>query len=217
MGKRTWTDKQLAEAVKTSVTAAETIRKLGLSLRPGNYPTVRKHITRLGLDTSHWQPNAIRIRKLIQHNTIPLEEILVENSNYDRSRLKKRLIKKKLLDYKCSICQLKDWNNKSISLQLDHINGNSRDHRLENLRLLCPNCHSQTDNFCRKKTKAKKRKKKERKTKINWPPATEILETLQTESYTAISKQLGVSDNAVRKYLKRTTGDYPRKHKGLVV
>jgi len=56
-----------------------------------------------------------------------------------------------LLEYKCSICGINTWLNKPLTLQLDHINGDNRDNRIEILRLLCPNCHSQTDNFCGKK------------------------------------------------------------------
>jgi len=46
--------------------------------------------------------------------------------------------------FECSMCGIRDWNDKEITLELDHINGNNRDHRLANIRLLCPNCHSQT-------------------------------------------------------------------------
>ena len=78
-----------------------------------------------------------------------MEEILVENSSYtNRTRLKERLIKEKLLEYKCSICQNNGiWLNKELTLQLDHINGINNDNRIENLRFLCPNCHSQTDTY----------------------------------------------------------------------
>lgn len=81
---------------------------------------------------------------------IPLEDILIENSKYTNScRLKERLIKYGYLQNKCYICCITEWNHLPIVLQLDHINGINTDNRIENLRLLCPNCHSQTDNFCR--------------------------------------------------------------------
>lgn len=63
------------------------------------------------------------------------------------TKFKSRLIKANLIEYKCSCCGITEWNGKPLTLQLHHINGNNRDNRLENLTFLCPNCHSQTDNF----------------------------------------------------------------------
>ena len=83
---------------------------------------------------------------------IDLKEILEGlHPTYQTLKLKKRLIKENVLDYKCVSCSIFEWNNKEISLQLDHIDGNNHNHKLENLRLLCPNCHSQTDTWCGKK------------------------------------------------------------------
>ena len=64
-----------------------------------------------------------------------------------RASVRSRVLKDELLDYECSNCNIKDYNGKPLSLELDHINGNGHDHRLENLRWLCPNCHSQTNTF----------------------------------------------------------------------
>lgn len=110
---------------------------------------------------------------------------------------------------------------------MDHINGILADHRLENLRLLCPNCHTQTDTFAGRNVKTPRKEKKYcecgnilsigakycrkcilcykvTKTKIDWPSNEELLEMLQSlGSYIAIANKLGVSDNAVRKRLKR--------------
>ena len=73
---------------------------------------------------------------------------MVENSTYSNmTKFKERLIKANLIEYKCSSCGITKWNGKPLTLQLHHINGNNRDNRLENLTFLCPNCHSQTDNF----------------------------------------------------------------------
>ena len=79
---------------------------------------------------------------------IPLKYILTEDSTYKGSHLKKRLLALGLLIYKCSICHNKGtWQMKRLVLQLDHINGISNDNRIGNLRLLCPNCHSQTKTY----------------------------------------------------------------------
>lgn len=81
--------------------------------------------------------------------TIPLEEILVENSKFsNRGQIKRKLFEAGMMENVCSSCGLgPEWNGKPITLQLDHINGVGDDHRIENLRILCPNCHTQTDSF----------------------------------------------------------------------
>ena len=85
------------------------------------------------------------------------EEIFVENSSYARHNLKKRILRFNLIPFICSECDLSDeWNGKKIVLQLDHINGINNDNRIENLRFLCPNCHSQQDTFAAKNIKNKR-------------------------------------------------------------
>ena len=78
---------------------------------------------------------------------LSLENILIENSNYSNDLIKKYLIYHNLIEYKCKECGIDKWNNKDIKLELHHINGINNDNRIENLCFLCPNCHSQTDNF----------------------------------------------------------------------
>jgi hypothetical protein len=85
----------------------------------------------------------------------PLEEILVENKLYSSTKLKKRLFNKNLLENKCYECGINSWHGKPISLHLEYKNGNHLDNRVENLTILCPNCHSQTVTFCRKKVPLK--------------------------------------------------------------
>lgn len=84
----------------------------------------------------------------IRQNKIKSEDIFTENSDVSRISAKRRVLKENLIDNECSECGLKDtWNGKSIVLVLDHINGVNNDNRIENLRLLCPNCNSQTLTF----------------------------------------------------------------------
>jgi 5-methylcytosine-specific restriction endonuclease McrA len=151
MSRRKWTDEQLTEVVKTSFSLAGVIRGLGLCLFGQSYVTVKKHIKRLNLDTSHFTGRGHLKGKT--HNwskAISLDQILVKGSGFNTFHLKHKLLKLGLLEYKCTICKLVDWQGKCLSLQLDHVNGDSSDHRFENLRLLCPNCHSQTDTFAGK-------------------------------------------------------------------
>ena len=85
-----------------------------------------------------------------KHSTakIPLENILVEHSPYKSlSKIRNRLIKEGLKEHRCEICGNNEWNGRPIPLQLHHINGNPTDNRIENLQVLCPNCHAQTDNY----------------------------------------------------------------------
>ena len=142
-------DGALKRAVASSVSMAQMLQAVGVRVTGGNYSTAKKRISSLGLDTSHWLGQASnRGRTFTVRDRYTLEEILVENSPYsDRRQIKKKLVRAGLLSERCSGCGLSDWMGQPITLQLDHINGVSDDHRLENLRLLCPNCHSQTPTF----------------------------------------------------------------------
>jgi hypothetical protein len=142
--KRTWTIEQLKEAVKTSTSFRQVLAKLGLKEAGGNYFQLRKYIKEFNLDISHfkgqgWNKGLRGIGK----PRIPLEKILVKNSTFQSYKLKNRLIKEGLKPPYCEIC---GWSQRTpdgrLPLELDHINGDVHDNRLENLRILCPNCHS---------------------------------------------------------------------------
>lgn len=78
------------------------------------------------------------------------EKVFCENSTYPRGHLKDRILKENLIEYVCAECgMLPEWNNKALVLHLDHTNGDGFDHRIENLRFLCPNCHAQTETYSR--------------------------------------------------------------------
>ena len=149
--KKKYTDEQLIEAVSSSTTLQQVLDKLNLI---GGHARIKEKISQLQLDVSHWKNfSGSTPRKIL-----PLEKLLKKNTNIQTSNLKTRLLNNEYFEYKCIICGISEWNGKSISLQLDHINGQRKDNRLENLRLLCPNCHSQTDTFCGKNIKGVKRK-----------------------------------------------------------
>ncbi len=160
MGKRKYTDKQFVDAVKTSFTMAETLRKINLSATGANYKLAKLRIKNLGIDNSHFTGQSHLKGKT--HNwtkSIPLEEILVKDSNYLWNQsLKRRLFKEGLFENKCYNCGLTKWLGKSISCQLEHKNGDNTDNSKENLTILCPNCHSQTKTFAGRNKKDKEEK-----------------------------------------------------------
>jgi hypothetical protein len=146
---RRWSDLDLKLAITNSFTMAQVLRTLGLSVRPGNYDTIKKRVYKLGLDTKHFtgksHGTSISPRRL-KHN-----EVFCTNSSCNRGNVKRRIIKEELIPYLCEICgQDGYWNHAPLVLILDHRNGVNNDHRIENLRFLCPNCNSQQITFCRK-------------------------------------------------------------------
>lgn len=153
MTKRTYTKEQLEEAVKNNRSYASVLKALGLTIWGSAYEGIKRAIKENELDTSHFLGRGHLKGKT--HNWTKkrkLEELLkIDGLPTTSFKLKNRLLKENLLENKCQWCGLQDiWNKKPINLQLDHINGKKNDNRIENLRLLCPNCHSQTDTFCGK-------------------------------------------------------------------
>ena len=150
--KRRWTNDQLKKAVIKNVSMTGTIRELGLKPSGGNHRQIRGYIRVLNLDTSHWTGQGhLRGKTHNWTSKIPMKELLVADKNWSISNLRRRIIREKVIKYRCKLCGITTWKNKPLSLHLDHINGNHNDHRLENLRFLCPNCHSQTPTYANKK------------------------------------------------------------------
>ena len=150
-----YSEEEFIELVNTSKTLHEIAHKMGYSPNGRHsYDLIRKRCKELNLDINH-------LGRCSGNEQVPivqkLDDVLIENSSYQNmGSLKRRLIRENKLEYKCALCGNKGiWNNKELVLQLDHINGNHKDNRLENLRLLCPNCHSQTDTFCTRQLRAK--------------------------------------------------------------
>lgn len=148
-------EQELKRAVKNSISIAEVLKSLGMSISTGNYRTFHRCIKKFDIDTSHFLGQSHLQGKAHESKTTQsLKQILVKNSSYSNiAHLKIRLIRENLLSYKCYECGIDSWRDRKISLQLDHINGVHDDHRIENLRLLCPNCHSQTTTFSGKNKK----------------------------------------------------------------
>jgi hypothetical protein len=148
---------QIREAIQNSFSKAGTIKALGLNVSGGNYKILDNFISKHNIDTSHWTGQGHLKNKKNPWNKSKnkTEDLLVTGSTFQTFKLKQRLLNEGLIQNKCFECGIISWNGKEISLHLDHINGKSNDHRIENLRMLCPNCHSQTDTYCAKNKKIK--------------------------------------------------------------
>lgn len=142
--KRSWTDKELAEAVLVSKSYRSVLIKLRLVPAGGNYEQVKKRILALQLNTAHFTGMGWSVgMKYMLKNTPLVETLLIKNGNTQSYKLKKKLFTAGLKHPRCEICNwCKSANDGRIPVELDHINGDRYDNRLENLRILCPNCHS---------------------------------------------------------------------------
>ena len=140
-------DEQFIQIVQESNSYSDCLRALGLGTRGGSSTDIlKRRIAELNCSTEHFGKQLQSVSAKYS-----LEEILVENSSYANiSRLKQRLINEGKMEYKCQKCGISEWLGSPLTLQLDHINGVNNDHRLTNLRFLCPNCHSQTDTYAGK-------------------------------------------------------------------
>lgn len=143
-------EEKINQVVKNSRSKRECLINLNLKPYGGNYRILEKYINLYRIDTSHflgqgWNKN--NSPAVIK----PIEKYFNNEIAISSYKLKMRILKDKIKEYKCEECNLKEWNNKPIPLELHHNNGNNRDNRLENLKLLCPNCHALTDNYRNRK------------------------------------------------------------------
>lgn len=230
------TDEEFHEAVALTTSIAGLLDLLGRARVGTNYELARKTIKELEADTSHWS------RAAQKRETVPWSEILIEDSPYVMYKSRKmQLLEEGLLANRCAECDSPpEWRGKPMTLRLDHINGKRNDHRIENLRMLCPNCDSQTDTFCGRNSRKPARKcpdcgtsiRREsarcrscamkfrhskgliakpyfngpRETKITWPSIPELEKMIRDSSFVVTAAKLGVSDNAIRKRLKKHGG-----------
>jgi len=171
----------------------------------------------------------------------PLEEVLVPGSSYSRASLKRRLYSEGLKAPVCELCGQGDiWRGKRMGLILDHINGVRDDHRLENLRIVCPNCAATLSTHCGRKNRVEllprhclhceqvfqPRNSRQRycsrfcgsrwdrsgvprpgARKVERPPENELLAEIEMHGYRETGRRHGVSDNAVRKWVRSYARD----------
>lgn len=219
------------------------IKRIGYKSYGDNSSTVRRHLVSINLDISKYREITKKYKGVNGKKscTYSLEQILVENSTYtDMSSLKKRLISMGYIRNRCYICDLgPQWNGMNLVLHMDHVNGTHNDNRLVNLRMLCPNCHTQTDTYTGRNIKNKRKTIKVipkcttcskqiaintlsgkcttcvvRKRKVkNRPSLERLLKDIAETSYVSTGKKYGVSDNAIRKWIKAYGSTPPKKYK----
>lgn len=210
----------IKQTAKESNSIIEILRKLNLSGALYNYNKLKK----IAFENNIELPIG-GIVTTTHFLTIPLDNLLIEKGTTTSSHLKKRLLKENRMIEKCIICNTVTWLSSPLTLHLDHINGDPSDNRIENLRLLCPNCHSQTSTYAGKNIKRTPKVKllcldcnseiakgstrciqcaalaRKNSQKIDWPSVDQLkLLILKFGNFRA-GQMLGVSDNAIKKHL----------------
>ena len=152
--KRKYSKELVSDIVKKSYSVSDVMRTLNLIPRGANYSVMNKLIKiDYALDTSHFNKSksiTYKTHFVAKTKEQFIEEVLrVNGTGWHSIHIKAKILEFELLINQCSICGIKPiWNGKKLVLHLHHINGDSKDNRLDNLEFLCPNCHSQTETYC---------------------------------------------------------------------
>ena len=228
-------DEEFINLVKSKVSYKEILEHFHMQYKTGgNMRTLKERICYLNINTDHIDYNTTKFKNKTKSckykNT--LNVVLVENSTYSRCSLKRRLLKNGMLKNECSICGLKnEWQGKKLTLIIDHINGVNNDNRLENLRIVCPNCNIQLDTHSGKNSKGNSvkiekkiyhceqcggmrkstssklcvscdNKRRYEIRKVDRPSLKQLVQDIEELNYVGTGRKYGVSDNTIRKWIK---------------
>ena len=223
-----YSEAELRAVVPRATNLTEVLRHFGLRPAGGNHRLLRRWLDTWGISTEHFigTPHGPPRRE-----PIALEEVLVLGSTYQRSQIKQRLYDTGLKQRRCELCgQGEEWRGRRMSLILDHINGIADDNRLENLRIVCPNCAATLETHCGRANRRGRPPKdclhcgasftpkfreqrycsrtcgarydREARRRVVRPPYEQLLAEVAATSWCAVGRKYGVSDNAVRKWVR---------------
>ena len=230
-----YSESETRRAVAGSVSYSEVLRKLGMRPAGGNHKTLQKYVKIWGIPTDHFDPYAHQ--RGARARRTPLDQVMVENSTYSRGHLKKRLYDEGVKARRCELCgQGELWRGLRMALILDHVNGVATDNRLENLRVVCPNCAATLETHCGRNLRLiaervceecgasyrpravdqrycslycgqhherpHMRVPRPESRKVIRPTYEQLKHDLSHMSWLAVGRKYGVSDNAVRKWMR---------------
>jgi hypothetical protein len=224
-----YTESEARTAIAESKTLTEALRRLGVRPAGGNHAVLRRWAGEWGIPTDHLDSHAV-LRSLSRARK-PLDEVMVNGSTYDRTSLKRRLLAQGLKEARCELCgQDEHWHGRRMSLILDHVNGVADDHRLENLRIVCPNCAATLDTHCARnmprpacrRCGARLRSSARRycsyacwnaseeaaaqrasRRVVERPDHDELMAALATASHAAVGRRYGVSATTIYRWVRR--------------
>jgi len=150
---RKYTKEKLQVVADKCFSFRQMLLEFGLKETGGNYTNIQNRCKEFEVDTSHFFGQGWNNSNHPSwgNGSLPLEEYFVKSDKRKpTAQVKKRLINNNLKEYKCERCGIDEWLGGRIVIELHHMNGDSADNRLDNLQLLCPNCHSQTHNYCKR-------------------------------------------------------------------